>query len=208
MSNSSDRAYLTPNEVAELFSVSPVTVRQWSQKGLLDAETTAGGHRRYSRAALSRFAEARGMKPPFPGSNRLLIVDDNQQFNEFLKVLFTTECRDVEVACAYDGFEAGRLVQQFEPAVVLLDIMMPGLDGIEVCRRLKADSLTQSIRVLGMTGHYSAELAHRMLEAGAETLLKKPFSKDAIIAACGFEALDSTVESANKNEAAATRSPN
>ncbi|MFK7913368.1 MAG: response regulator [Pseudomonadales bacterium] len=186
----SDRASLTPNEVAELFSVSPVTVRQWSQKGLLEAETTAGGHRRYSRDALIRFAQSRGMTPPFSRSNRLLIVDDNRQFNDFLRVLFTTECADVEVACAFDGFDAGRQLQQFDPAVVLLDIMMPGLDGIEVCKRIKSDSSTQAVRVLGMTGHYSDELAHRMLEAGAETLLQKPFSTDVVIAACGFATND------------------
>ena len=184
----SDRATLTPNEVAELFSVSPVTVRQWSQKGLLHAETTAGGHRRFSRDALIQFAQSRGMTPPFARSNRLLIVDDNRQFNDFLQVLFTTECADVEVACAYDGFDAGRQLQQFDPAVVLLDIMMPGLDGIEVCKRIKADDGSRSARVIGMTGHYSDELAHRMLEAGAETLLQKPFSTDAVIAACGFSA--------------------
>ncbi|MEM1231623.1 MAG: response regulator [Pseudomonadota bacterium] len=186
MSQSSDRTHLTPNEVAALFSVSPVTVRQWSQKGLLEAETTAGGHRRYSRDALVRFASSRGMRSPFATRDRLLVVDDNRQFNDFLRVLFETECEGVEVASAYDGFEAGRLVQQFEPRVVLLDIMMPGLDGIEVCERLKGDALTRDIRVIGMTGHYSDDLARRMTGAGAETLLKKPFDSEQVLSLSGF----------------------
>ena len=50
--------YYTPNEVAQLFMVSPVTVRQWAQKGLLHAALTAGGHRRFLHQELIRFAEA------------------------------------------------------------------------------------------------------------------------------------------------------
>lgn len=199
MSQSADRTHLTPNEVAALFSVSPVTVRQWSQKGLLEAETTAGGHRRYSREALVRFAASRGMRSPFAARERLLVVDDNRQFNDFLRVLFETECEGIEVASAYDGFEAGRLVQQFEPRVVLLDIMMPGLDGIEVCERLKADPLTNQIRVIGMTGHYSDELAHRMNAAGAETLLKKPFDSEQVLALSGFSRVGSAAPNPSAN---------
>lgn len=178
--------YLTPNEVAELFGVSPVTVRQWSQKGLLAAETTAGGHRRYTPSALNLFAEARGMRVPFPRAQRLLIVDDEAPLRGYLKALFETECVGLEVSVAVDGFEAGQLVESFEPSVVLLDIMMPGLDGIEVCQRLKRNPSTQSIRVVGMTGHHSPELERRLLDAGAEQLLRKPFDRDTVIAACGF----------------------
>lgn len=179
--------YLTPNEVAELFGVSPVTVRQWSQRGLLEAETTAGGHRRYTPTALNAFAVSRDMKVPFPRADRLLIVDDEAPLRGYLKALFETECPLVEVDVAADGFVAGQLVATFAPSVVLLDIMMPGLDGIEVCRRLKAEADTAPIRVIGMTGHFSPELERRFLEAGGEQLLKKPFETEVVIAACGFE---------------------
>jgi excisionase family DNA binding protein len=180
-----EREYLTPNEVATLLRVSPITVRQWAQKGLLHANTTAGGHRRFSRQVVEQFARARGMAAPQqkPG---LLIVDDNRSFNDYLAALFRVELPELDIHCAYDGFEAGRLVVMHKPTVVLLDVMMPGVDGTEVCRRLKDDPETTGIKVVAMTGFHSPEIEKRMLAAGAEVLLRKPFSSVEVLGACGF----------------------
>jgi len=180
-----ERDYLTPNEVATLLQVSPVTVRQWAQKGLLQAQTTAGGHRRFARAVVQSFARDRGMgAPPRPAG--LLIVDDNRSFNDYLAALFSVEVPELEIHSAYDGFEAGRLVVLHKPTVVLLDVMMPGVDGTEVCRRLKQDPETAGIRVVAMTGFHSPEVEKKMLAAGAEVLLRKPFGSAEVLAACGF----------------------
>ena len=180
-----ERDYLTPNEVATLLRVSPITVRQWAQKGLLQAQTTAGGHRRFSRGVVERFARDRGVEivRQRPG---LLIVDDNRSFNDYLAALFRVELPELDIHCAYDGFEAGRLVVLHKPTVVLLDVMMPGVDGTEVCRRLKEDPETARIRVVAMTGFHSPEVEKKMLAAGAEVLLRKPFSSAEVLAACGF----------------------
>ncbi len=183
-----DKAFLTPTEVADLFKVSPVTVRQWAQKGLLAAQVTAGGHRRFLPDDLRRFAVERGIELGEASGPKLLVVDDNRQFNAYLIALLQTRCPDVATASAFDGFEAGRLVQQFRPSIMLLDIMMPGLDGIEVCRALKGDPESRDIKVIGMTGHYTPELENRVLEAGASMLLRKPFSGDDVIKACDLQA--------------------
>lgn len=181
-----ERDYLTPNQVATILRVSPITVRQWAQKGLLRAQTTAGGHRRFERSVIEQFARDRGAETPVaPLGNSLLIVDDNRSFNEYLQALFAVECPELVVHAAYDGFEAGRLVVQQRPAVVLLDVMMPGVDGSEVCRRLKADPQTAATRVVAMTGFHSVEVERRMLEAGAEQVLKKPFTGSEVLSACG-----------------------
>jgi len=180
-----EKTFLTPNEVAKLLLVSPITVRQWAQKGLLPAQTTAGGHRRFLLADIERFAAERGIELPQP-EQQLLIVDDDRQLNDYLVALFTTEVPDLIVHSARDGFEAGRLVQQHKPSVVLLDVMMPGIDGLEVCRSLKADAATADIRIVAMTGFHSPELERSMLAAGARVLLKKPFDSDTVIRECGF----------------------
>jgi excisionase family DNA binding protein len=182
------KPYLTPNEVAELLLVSPITVRQWAQKGLLPARVTAGGHRRFRRETVEAFARRMGIAEtgdPAEGM-RVLVVDDDRQLNGFLVELLRTRGGNVEVASAYDGFEAGRLVPTFRPHVVLLDLMMPGLDGFEVCRRLKGDVSTLHIRVIAMTGHYAAETAQRILAAGADRFLKKPFESRELLEACGL----------------------
>lgn len=179
------KEFLTPNEVATLLMVSPVTVRQWAQKGMLDAQTTAGGHRRFAIDAVARFARERGIN--LPGiTERLLIVDDNRQFNGFLADLFGAEVPGLPIHQAFDGFEAGRAVQQHNPSVMLLDVMMPGVDGLEVLKSLKRDPETAGIRVIAMTGHHSDELERKMLAAGAEVLLRKPFSAEDVLRECGF----------------------
>ena len=179
------KGFLTPHEVASLLMVSPVTIRQWAQKGILHAQTTAGGHRRFDTYTVARFARDRGID--LPGiTTRLLIVDDDQPFNNFLADLFKTEVPSLPIHQAYDGFEAGRAVEQHKPSIVLLDVMMPGINGLDVCRSLKADPDTADIRVIAMTGYHSAEVERDMLTAGAQVLLKKPFPAERVIRECGF----------------------
>ena len=181
---------LTPTEVAELLAVSPVTVRQWAQKGLIEARTTPGGHRRFTREAVIDFARRMAMTLPEefapPSGSRVLIVDDDRQFNGMLVALFKQKYPGVEVAFAFDGFDAGRQVSRFKPTLVLLDIMMPGMDGVEVCRSLKADETSRSRARHRDDRHPTRELEQRIISAGAERLLKKPFSTDELLAVCGL----------------------
>lgn len=176
------KPYLTPTEVASLLMVSPITVRQWAAKGLLKAELTLGGHRRFMRHEIERFARDNGLSLQRKSADaglRLLIVDDDAQL-----VKLVTEMLDdrpnLTIATAVDGFDAGIKVQQFEPDAMLIDLMMPGLDGFEVCRRLKADPVTRGIRVIAMTGFPSPENTAKALDAGAERCLAKPFDLRAL----------------------------
>jgi excisionase family DNA binding protein len=170
--------YYTPNEVAQLFMVSPVTVRQWAQKGLLTAALTAGGHRRFLHQELIRFAHERGLTLNWPGQGhgqtKILIVEDDDQVAGFLYEFLHGRSGLEAVEIAESGFEAGRKVQSFKPSLVLLDLMMPGMDGFAVCKNLKADPATRSIRVLAMTGYPTADNIERIMDAGAEVCLSKP----------------------------------
>ncbi|MFW6092541.1 MAG: response regulator [Pseudomonadota bacterium] len=181
----SEKDYLTPTQAARELMVSPVTIRQWAQKGLLEARTTAGGHRRFRREVIEAFARERGLRSPEP-ARRLLIVDDDRQLNDYLVALFSARVPGLEIRSAYDGFEAGRQVQAHKPDVVLLDIMMPGIDGIDVCRSLKQDPETRNVRVVAMTGYHTDEVEQEILAAGAQVLLEKPFSSDAVLRECGL----------------------
>ncbi len=167
--------YFTPNQVAQMFLVSPVTIRQWAQKGLLRAALTAGGHRRFLRQDLVSFAQARGLTLNWShGNTRILIVDDDPLLTTFLHE-FLEGRPDIEaVEVAGNGFEAGRKLHSFRPTLMLLDLRMPGLDGFTVCKVLKADPSTHNIRVMAMTGYPSADNVDRILQAGAEHCLEKP----------------------------------
>src|SRR5262245_19423828 len=103
---------LTPSEVATLLGVSPVTVRQWAQKGLIGASTTAGGHRRFTREAVVALVERMGMTLPSElatatARTPVLVIDDDRQLNATLVALLTAHIPRAEVASAFDAFEAG-----------------------------------------------------------------------------------------------------
>ena len=179
------KAYLAPNEVAELLMVSPVTVRQWAQKGMLDAMLTAGGHRRFKIEEVERFAKERGLTlfRPENESLRILIIDDNDQFVSTLQDVINSIDRDIQVETAQNGFSAGSMIHSFNPDVILLDIRMPGIDGIEVCKFIKETPSTRSVRVIGMTGFPGNGTVEAVLDAGAEKCLTKPFGANELVEA-------------------------
>ena len=186
MRPSHNRAYMTPNEVAELLMVSPVTVRQWAQKGLLKAVTTPGGHRRFLDEDVEAFAKERGIRFS-KTSLSVLVVDDNHSFANYLADLLATLPEPIDVAIAHDGFEAGRKIHLCTPDIVLLDLKMPGLDGFGVCRQIKSDPMTQHIRVIAMTGYFTLENELKIRKAGAEVCLSKPFDKKVLFQAMGLD---------------------
>jgi len=178
-------AFLTPSEVAKELMVSPVTVRQWAQKGMIKAISTPGGHRRYPREEVDAFIQ-KHMKTHQDAeintaTRKLLIVDDDDQLRTFYKVLLENKAPSITVETAIDGYDAGLKIQRFNPDTVLLDLTMPTLDGFEVCKKIKADSSTRHIRVIAMTGYPSEENINRILEAGAEQCLTKPINNNALL---------------------------
>lgn len=188
MKTSKKKHYLTPNEVGELLMVSPITVRQWAQKGMLSAFVTAGGHRRFLLQDIERFARERGLTLQHPVDEvlRVLVVDDDPAVRGLLvELLESVPEPAMAIETAVDGFDAGRKVQSFEPHVMLLDIMMPGLNGIEVCQGLKNDPASRSIRIVAITGHFEPENVQRIIDAGAEACLAKPVDRKALIEALG-----------------------
>ncbi len=166
-----NKAYLTPNEVAAMLMVSPITVRGWTNRGLLKAELTPGGHRRFLVSEVERFIRERPLLSRKKGL-RVLIVDDDPALGRFLSAWLSGLGVIVEIAS--DGFDAGSKVVDFEPDIMLLDLMMPGLDGFDVCKRIKQNPATGGLRIIAMTGYPSPENEQRIIESGAERMLVKP----------------------------------
>lgn len=176
MKNVKLKRYLTPTEVAEMLRVSPITVRQWAQKGELLAELTPGGHRRFLASVVEDFARARKLTLASRSGQptKILIVEDDLWFARYLADLLEGSPVSAITASARDGFQAGRMVHTFRPDIVLLDLRMPGLDGIQVCQQIKADPSLAGVRVIAMSGYTSAEQTRHALAAGAERCLTKP----------------------------------
>jgi CheY-like chemotaxis protein len=105
----------------------------------------------------------------------VLIVDDDP----FIRRLITTTLEDVagfELIEASDGEEACQIAAETAPSLVFLDIDMPRLDGIEACRRMRADASTAEATIVMLTAVSGADEERRAEEAGADLFLTKPFS--------------------------------
>ena len=182
-----EKSYLTPGEVADLLMVSSAAVRRWAAEGDLKALTTPGGHRRFLPKDVEQFARQRNiaMQTSCNESLRVLIVDDDKQFSGYLKKMLAKYPEKIMPELADNGFEAGIKVHEFNPDVILLDLMMPGMDGFQVCEILKSDSATKNIRVLAMTGYPSAINTKKILAAGAEICLSKPVDRSKLLSFLG-----------------------
>jgi two-component system cell cycle response regulator len=113
-------------------------------------------------------------------SGRVLVVDDTASNRIILKAKLAAQYYDVLLA--EDGGEALARAAEMEPDIILLDVMMPGLDGFEVCRRLKASEALAHIPVVMVTALNSPEERLKGLEAGADDFLSKPFCDLALLA--------------------------
>ena len=109
---------------------------------------------------------------------RVLVVDDILANVRLLEAKLTAEYFDV--VTAMNGLDALEAVQRCKPDIILLDVMMPGIDGIEVCKRIKADPATQHIPVVMVTALDQPEDRVRGLEAGADDFLTKPVNDVAL----------------------------
>ena len=110
----------------------------------------------------------------------VLVADDEPHVVELVKV--TLEDDRLSVVEAFDGERALILAQATRPDVVLLDVQMPGLDGFEVCRRLRRDRLFADTTIVMLTAAAQREDIARGLAAGADHYLTKPFSPVALLA--------------------------
>ena len=111
-------------------------------------------------------------EPPLEAAKRVLVVDDNQDAAEMLAVLLTAW--GLQTRVAYDGLSALTIAQDFEPAVALLDIGLPGLDGYETALRMRQQTWGRTALLVAVTGWGQATDLARSREAGFDHHLVKP----------------------------------
>src|SRR5436190_24127186 len=111
---------------------------------------------------------------------RILVVDDNEMNRDILVTRLDTQ--GYELSQAADGEEALAAAKEQLPDLILLDIMMPKIDGIEVCRRLKADPTLPFMPIILVTAKASSSDVVTGLEAGADEYLTKPIDQMALVA--------------------------
>lgn len=173
---------LTSYQVGSLLQVNPSSVNKWVKEGRIPAFRTPGGHRRIRARDLVSFLTQHEMPIPHTlaaaSRLRLLMVDDDTRQLEAASRLLLPVADQIELQTTDNGMDALILVGSFKPHIVILDIFMPGLDGLEVCRRLKAQPNSPTTQVILTSAQMNATLAEQCRKAGANTCQEKPLTRE------------------------------
>lgn len=154
---------------------------QWHPHG---AYKTPERHRRIRLGDFREFLVEHGMptlgtSPSAPSQRRGLVVDDDPAVAKLIVRLLEKDER-YETATAADGFEAGIQIARFRPDLVILDLMMPHLDGFKVCSSIRSAPETSDLAVLVVTGYDDDENLQRAREAGVDCCMTKPLSMEGL----------------------------
>jgi DNA-binding response OmpR family regulator len=110
----------------------------------------------------------------------ILVVDDDQDLNNLVTQYLSQRYPDHEILQAFDGFDAGRMIAEKKPGLILLDIDLPGIDGHKLCRSIKQESGLGSPVIISISGLSDPEEEKQILEEGADAFLAKPVDMEKI----------------------------
>jgi CheY-like chemotaxis protein len=170
-------AYST-REVAKLCHVSSNSVWRWCEEKRVAHFYTAGGRRRILRGEVLLLLKRLKLEVPpeiLPDRRvRVLVVDDESKIRSLIRRAIARAEPDWIIDEAVDGFDAGVKLSSSNPDVMIMDVLMPGVDGIEVCRRIRRDERYRYLRILAISGLPGPGLSAEAREAGVEAFLAKP----------------------------------
>jgi len=178
---------LTTGDIARYCHTTVMQVNRWIKTGALRAFRNPGGQHRVTREEFRQFLERNGM--PIienffkeKAMKKILVADDDRSVVDAISYLLRSQSENFEVEVSRDGYETLIKAGDFKPDLLILDIRMPKIDGLEVCRRLRQNkSITQDIKILAITGHSEAYDRNTVLESGANEYLLKPFDKKSLL---------------------------
>lgn len=175
----SSRDVLGMLEAARFCGVDRRTMLRWAATGRIPSHKTAGGHHRVLRDDLLAFMAAQGME--IPGTLRapaplVLVVDDQDLVRRSLKSVLRRLLPEIRIEEASSGFDAGMIVAREKPRLVFLDIVMPGMDGVEVVRRLRDDPDPEvaATNVVVISGALTEDRREVLQGLGVKAMLDKP----------------------------------
>ena len=173
--------WLTLGQAAKYLGVAQSTIRKWSDQGRVPAFYTPGGHRRYKRGDLDCFLDRSGPSSAGGGGRGpvVLIVDDDERMREYVRV--NLEMEGYTVREAGDGEEGLQVLEESTPDLVLLDVMMPGVDGWEMLRRVQERHGVGTIPVIMFSGKIEEPAAAEAAKRGAQGFIGKPFNPQELI---------------------------
>lgn len=177
------KTVFTTGEAAEVCKVSQQTIIRCFDNGRLKGFRVPGSRfRRIPREALLAFMKENGIPPDAldSGKRKILVVDDDPEIVELFVDVLDRDGR-FEVKTASTGYDAGLLTQEFMPDLVILDYMLPDVNGNVVCQTLRANPNFEHIKIVIVSGVVNQDEINDLLKAGADEFVKKPFNIEKLI---------------------------
>ena len=180
MSDREQKAYTT-FEAAKICHVTHHSIKNWIKQGLIKASRTPGGHYRILEEDLDSFREQYDMFPRDKASSkkRVMIVDDDPDALSLMEKILTDE--GFELIKVSNATEVGLKAAQLSPDLILLDFLMPEVNGFEVTKALRENELTRSTPIMAVTCLSKEQDIERIFACGADEYLAKPFKVDQLL---------------------------
>jgi excisionase family DNA binding protein len=180
------KTVFTTGEAAKICKVSQQTIIRCFDSGQLKGFRVPGSRfRRIPRDQLYAFMKDNGIPTDAleSGKRKVLIVDDDLDLVELLADVFAGDGR-FDIRTANNGFEAGMLVKEFQPDLVVLDVMLPDINGKEVCQRVRSDPTMPDVKIICISGMVEQDKVQDLKDAGANDFMQKPFTVEALLERC------------------------
>ncbi len=179
----SAKTVFTTGEAAKICKVSQQTIIRCFDNGSLKGFRVPGSRfRRIPREQLYAFMKENGIPTEAleSGKRKILIVDDDEDLVDLMQDAFARDGR-FDIKTANNGFGAGMLVKEFRPDLVVLDVMLPDINGKEVCQRVRNDPTMKSVKIICISGMVEQNKIADLRAAGADDFMNKPFAVDALV---------------------------
>ena len=181
------KSVFTTGEAAEVCKVSQQTIIRCFDSGRLKGFRVPGSRfRRIPREALVAFMKDNGIPPDSldNGKRKILVVDDDPEIVELFVDVLERDGR-FEVKTAATGYDAGLLTQEFLPDLIILDYMLPDINGNVVCKTLRQKPEFEAVKIIIVSGVVNQDEINDLLKSGADDFVKKPFNIDKLIERIG-----------------------
>ena len=181
------KSLFTTGEAAQICNVSQQTIIRCFDSGRLIGFRIPGSKfRRIPRESLIKFMKENSI--PLDnlesGKKKVLIVDDDAEIVELMVDVLVRDGR-FEVRTATSGYDAGILTQQFAPDIIILDYMLPDVNGNVVCQTIRKNPAFEHVKIVIVSGVVNQEEINDLLKSGADEFVKKPFNIEKLIERIG-----------------------
>jgi len=177
------KTVFTTGEAAKICKVSQQTIIRCFDSGQLEGFRVPGSRfRRIPRDLLFSFMKENGIPTDAleSGKRRVLVVDDDEDLVELIADHLERDSR-FEVRTANNGFDAGMMVKEYRPDLIVLDVMLPDINGKEVCQRVRSDKTMEDVRIICISGMVEEDKVADLRDAGADDFMHKPFEVERLI---------------------------